>query len=46
MRVKITTTLDGALWEKLQIEAVKDKTYANEILEKLIAEYLKRKGVK
>jgi hypothetical protein len=50
MRIKVTTTLDGALWEALQIQAVKEKTYANEILEKLIAGYLgrtaKRKGVK
>jgi hypothetical protein len=46
MRVKITTTLRGDLWEALQIECVKQKTYANDILEKLIANYLKRKGVK
>ena len=46
MRVKVTTTLDGSLWEKLQIECIKEKVYANEILERLIADYLKRKGVK
>jgi hypothetical protein len=46
MRVKVTTTLDGSLWEKVQIEALKEKTYANDILEKLMAEYLRRKGVK
>jgi hypothetical protein len=46
MRVKVTTTLDGTLWEALQIQCIKEKAYANEILEKLIADYLKRKGVK
>jgi len=46
MRVKVTTTLDGALWQALQIECVKRKTYANKILEKLITEYLKKKGGK
>lgn len=45
-RVKVTTTLDGALWEALQIECIKEKAYANEILEKLIADYLKKKGGK
>lgn len=46
MRVKVTTTLDGSLWEALQIQCIKEKAYANDILEKLIADYLKRKGVK
>ena len=46
MRVKVTTTLDGALWEALQIECVKQKCDANDILEKLIAGYLKKKGGK
>ena len=46
MRVKVTTTLDAKLWEALQIQCIKEKLYANDILEKLIADYLKRKGVK
>ena len=46
MRVKITTTLRGDLWEALQIECVKQRCDANDILEKLLADYLKRKGVK
>src|SRR6266850_485307 len=46
MRVKVTTTLDGALWEALQIESVKEKSYANDILEKLIADYLKKNEMK
>ena len=46
MRVKVTTTLDAKLWEALQIQCVKENLYANDILEKLIAEYLKKKGGK
>jgi hypothetical protein len=46
VRVKVTTTLDAALWEALQVESVREKSYANDILERLIAEYLKRKGGK
>jgi hypothetical protein len=42
MRVKVTTTLRGDLWEALQIECVKRKCDANDILEKLIAEHLKK----
>ncbi|MBI4523937.1 MAG: hypothetical protein HY695_09025 [Deltaproteobacteria bacterium] len=42
MRVKVTTTLDGALWEALQIEAIKQKRDCNEILENLMASYLKK----
>jgi len=41
IRVKVTTTLDGGLWEELQVHCVRKKTYANDILEKLIAEYLR-----
>jgi len=42
MRVKVTTTLDGSLWEALQIEAVKKKRDCNDILEELMASYLKK----
>ncbi|MBI2358328.1 MAG: hypothetical protein HYV04_05395 [Deltaproteobacteria bacterium] len=42
MRVKVTTTLDGSLWEALQIEAIKQKRDCNEILEELMASYLKK----
>lgn len=42
MRVKVTTTLRGDLWEALQIECVKRKCDANDILEQLIAEHLKK----
>jgi len=46
MRIKVTTTLRGDLWEALQIERIKRKCDANDILEQLIVEHLKkpRKG--
>jgi hypothetical protein len=43
MRIKVTTTLRGDLWEALQIECVKRKCNANDVLEQLIAEHLKKK---
>jgi hypothetical protein len=42
MRIKVTTTLRGDLWESLQIECVKRKCDANDILETLIADHLKK----
>ena len=42
LRAKVTTTLDAELWQELQIQALREKSYANDILEKLIAEYLKK----
>ncbi len=42
MRVKVTTTLAGDLWQALQIEAIKQKRDANDILEELMARYLKK----
>lgn len=42
IRVKVTTTLAGDLWEALQIEAIKKKRDANDILEELMASYLKK----
>jgi hypothetical protein len=42
MRTKVTTTLRADLWEALQIECVKRKCDANDILEQLIAEHLKK----
>lgn len=48
VRVKVTTTLDAELWQELQIQAVREKSYANDIMERLIADYLKKvkKGAK
>jgi hypothetical protein len=42
MRIKVTTTLRGDLWQALQIDCIKRKCDANDILEQLIAEHLKR----
>jgi hypothetical protein len=42
MRTKVTTTLRSDLWEALQIECIKRKCDANDILEELIAEHLKK----
>jgi hypothetical protein len=39
--MKVTTTLRGDLWKALQIESIKRKCDANDILEQLIAEHLK-----
>jgi hypothetical protein len=46
MRIKITTTLRRDLYEALRIECIKRRCNANDILEELIAEHLKksRKG--
>lgn len=42
MRIKVTTTLRGDLWEALQIECIKRKCDANDVLEQLIAEHLNK----
>lgn len=42
MRVRINTTLSADLWEALQIEAIRQKTDCNAILEELITAYLKK----
>jgi hypothetical protein len=42
VRAKVTTTLDAELWQELQIQALREKSYANDIMERLIAEYLKK----
>ena len=46
MRVKVTTTIRGDLWEELRVRAVREKTDCNTILEGLIEVYLKRVGQK
>jgi hypothetical protein len=42
MRIKVTTTLRNDLWQALQIQCVKRKCDANDILEQLIADHLKK----
>ena len=44
MRIKVTTTLEEGLWRRLQVKAIKQGVNVNDILEQLIAEYLKAKG--
>jgi len=41
MKVKFTTTLDIELLEKIKIQAVKEKTDVNKMIERLFKEYLK-----
>ena len=41
MRIKVTTTLRRDLYEELQIECIRRRCNANDILEELIAEHLK-----
>lgn len=44
MRARFTTTLNEQLLEALKIQAVKEKTSVNKILERLIEQYLKTLG--
>ena len=46
MRRMITTTIRQDLWHSLRMQALEEARHANDILEELIAEYLKRKGGK
>ena len=41
MRIKVTTTIQEGLWRRLQVSAVKQGYDVNDILEMLIADYLK-----
>lgn len=43
MRVKFTTTLDEEVVQALKIQAIKEKTDASKIIEKLLQEYLEQK---
>lgn len=40
MKVKVTTTLDGELWERFRIQAIREKTSGAAIIEQLMAGYL------
>ena len=46
MKVKVTLTLEDKGWRALRVHAVKEQTSASAIIDKLIASYLKRKGVR
>jgi hypothetical protein len=41
MRIKVTTTIQEGLWQRLKVAAVKQRRDVNDILEELIADYLK-----
>jgi hypothetical protein len=41
MRIKVTTTIEESLWRRLQVSAIKQGKDVNDILEVLIAGYLK-----
>jgi ribosomal protein L35AE/L33A len=43
VRVKFTTTLDEDVIQALKIRAIKEKTDASKIIEKLLCEYLDQK---
>ena len=44
MRKMISTTIRVDLWRSLQVEAIKQGVNVNDILEKLVSEYLKKGG--
>ncbi len=41
-KVKVTITLQEPIWEKLRIQAIKEKTSASAIIDRLAAEYIKK----
>ena len=41
MKVKVTITLDDRHWQRLRMQALKEKTSASAIIDRLIADYLK-----
>jgi hypothetical protein len=42
--VKVTIKLDSTRWQALRIQALREGRSASEIIDELIAPYLKRKG--
>jgi hypothetical protein len=45
-KVKVTLTLEDRGWEEMRIQAIREKRSASDIIDRLIAAYLKRKGAK
>ena len=45
-RVKYATTLEESLIKKLRVTAAEEERKANDILEELLKDYFKKKGVK
>lgn len=44
MKVKVTITLDDKNWQRLRMQALKEKTSASAIIDELVAAYLKKGG--
>jgi len=42
MKVKVTITLTDSSWQRLRMQALKEKTSASAIIDRLVAEYLKK----
>lgn len=45
-RVTKSIKVDPELWHQAKVKALSEKTTMQELIAKLLAEYLKRKGVK
>lgn len=45
-KAKVTITLTEQSWQRLRMRALKEKTSASAIIDKLIADYLKTKAVR
>ena len=41
MKVKVTITLTDKSWQRLRLQALKEKTSASAIIDKLVADYIK-----
>jgi len=41
MKVKVTITLEDKGWHRLRMQALREKTSASAIIDKLVADYLK-----
>jgi predicted CopG family antitoxin len=41
MKVKVTITLTDKSWQRLRMQALKEKTSASAIIDRLVADYLK-----
>jgi hypothetical protein len=41
MKVKVTLTLTDKTWQRLRMQALKEKTSASAIIDRLVADYLR-----
>jgi hypothetical protein len=42
MKVKVTITLEDKNWQRLRMQALRDKTSASAIIDQLVADYLRK----